>query len=275
MICSPGASGAGAGFSSAYPHARENNRQAAAFLRLVRRLEPSRPEQRSQLLLPTLTAALLSGGGRVPSAPDSRARSALLPAFPSRPPGVSFLRSRLWDSPPLRAFLPAAAPRSPLPSLSAHVPEPERADPLWILLTTPPRPFCRLPLLPPASPLPNPLPSSTLAGSALPQSRSFHTNFHSTRSSLTPFKLQGKSKPSLFRSNSGPNAASPRRRAVSPSCSPLRALQTRCMKDFSSCGPVPSRTKCSYRHNFARLDLAVLYDLLSQGGSNEPHMELL
>lgn len=30
-----------------------------------------------------------------------------------------------------------------------------------------------------------------------------------------------------------------------------------------------------HMHNFAPLDLAVLYDPLSQGGSNEPHTELL
>lgn len=118
------------------------------------------------------------------------AASRPLPALPSRP---------LPPLPAARPEFPSPAPAGPS---SGHCPRSlrpghtrppaeERPAPLGFV----PNSASALLPLPPAprqSP-PSPVPAPALAGSpSLPRPPSFHTNSHSSHSSLPPFKLQGK-----------------------------------------------------------------------------------
>lgn len=125
-------------------------------------------------------------------------------AAPGAAPALDSWRRRL----PSRRLppLPAARPEFPSPApagpSSGHCPRSlrpghtrppagERPAPLGFV----PNSASALLGLPPAprqSP-PSPVPAPALAGSpSLPRPRSFHTNSHSSHSSLPPFKLQGK-----------------------------------------------------------------------------------
>ncbi|XP_049678242.1 transcriptional enhancer factor TEF-3 [Accipiter gentilis] len=147
--------------------------------------------------------------------------------------------------PPARGGLPG--PRGPpLPAI-ARVPPPPSARPGH---TRPPagqRPAPprfvpnsasapSLASLPRAPPVPSPAPA--LAGSPLPRPRSFHTNSHSSHSSLPPFKLQGKSKTLPFPPKLLPGR---RRRPLpgSPSRRPLRAPQ-KVLEQKEDLEPVPA-----------------------------------
>lgn len=200
-------------------HGRSLRGSAAAGQRLARREEPgSRVPARAAQGCPwsrnPLTDAWPIASGK---APGKRRRSRASAAGPSGPriqsspapgavPALESWRRRRCPArsqrcrdapfprsrPPARSFLPPP-PRAPLPAIArvpsapvTHGPRPGSARPRWVLFPTPPRLFCPPP---PASPLPAP----ALAGSPfLPRPPSFHTNSHSSHSSLPPFKLQGK-----------------------------------------------------------------------------------
>lgn len=159
-------------------------KQVAAFPELFLRLRPARPGRGLQLsplsdATPARTTASLSRGSGVPSAP---AAPAPFPCSPFQPLEVSFLPSL----PPCRGSLPPPAPSSgycPHSLRSGHT-RPSAGEQLSSAST--------LLSPPPSSPLPSPVPATALGSSSLPRPRSFHTNSHSSHSSLPPFKLQGK-----------------------------------------------------------------------------------